>query len=401
MAGQLKVDNINADSNLALKIANTAVAYIDSTGLKPVSGNLVLGGTQVVTNGAITANSIANSSFQTGSIENYSRAVGLIGMRNRVINGAMTIAQRGTSTTLNTTGIYSVDRYRSGSNGTWSSGVFTATQSTNAPAGFTNSLGITVTTADSSPASGVAYTLVQWIEGYNIADLGWGTADAKTVTLSFWVKSSLTGTFSGSLQGALSATRGYFFTYSIPVANTWTYVTVTIPGDGVAGVNAYGTTNNFGIGVRFSLGAGGTCLTSAGSWMSITTQDGVTGQTNVVATNGATWNVTGVQLEAGSTPTNFEYRHYGQELALCQRYYSTGRTYAQTYLWNVAANAADYFMASAYFKQSVRTAPTMVLTNNSTGTISTILSTTEMAAFKALGPFSAALDITWTASAEL
>ena len=237
------------------------------------------------------------------------------GFKNRIINGGMTISQRnGTSaTTVNGNDIYTLDRFKGWASG---GGVFTVTQSTTAPTGFNNSSLITVTTVDSSIAAGDNYRFAQTIEGYNIADLGFGTANASTVTLSFWVRSSITGTFGGSLY-SVSGTRSYVFNYTISAANTWEQKTVTIAGD-TSGT--WGTTNSYGITVYFDLGSGSNYENATGSWVAAE-KFRTSGNATLISTLSSTWYVTGVQLEKGSTATSFDYRPYGTELALCQRYY--------------------------------------------------------------------------------
>ena len=183
------------------------------------------------------------------------------------------------------------------------------------PAGYTKYLGVTSSSAYTVGAS-ERFQVAQRIEGFNIADLAWGTASASTVTLSFWVRSSLTGTFGGSLQNG-GATRSYPYTYTISSANTWEQKTVTIAGD-TSGTWASDNTN--GITVSFGLGTGSTYSGTAGAWATAD-YNNATGATSVVGTNGATFYITGVQLEKGSTATSFDYRPYGTELALCQRYY--------------------------------------------------------------------------------
>jgi hypothetical protein len=292
-------------------------------------------------------------------------------MKNRIINGAMVIDQRnaGTAVTVSTTGVFVVDRFRSGSNGTWGSGVFSAQQnkgSVTPPAGFTNYVGMATTTAVASIPATNSYDFVQPIEGYNTADLGWGTANAKTVTLSFWVYSNLTGTFAGNLQNT-AADRFYVFSYSISVANTWTQISVTIAGD-TSGT--WNKTNDLGINARFSLGTGSTYLGTAGSW-GATAYSGVTGQQQVISSTSNYWYMTGLQLEVGSSATGFEYRQYGQELALCQRYY-----YALSYgyatpinggIGNVTIYSAGTAAGSIYsviqFPNNMRTAPTLNATS--------------------------------------
>ena len=156
----------------------------------------------------------------------------------------------------------------------------------------------------------------QNIEGFNVADLGWGSASARTVTVSFWVRSSLTGLFGGSFVNS-AFNRSYPFSYTISAANTWEYKTIVVAGD-TSGT--WVTDNGVGIRVIFSLGAGSSYSGTAGAW-SGSYLPSATGATSVVGTNGATFYITGVQLEAGTVATPFERRSYGQELALCQRYF--------------------------------------------------------------------------------
>jgi hypothetical protein len=242
---------------------------------------------------------------------------GSLSNRNKIINGDMVIDQRnaGAAVTVNSSGnFYVVDRFFA--TGQSTDGVFTAQQSSVAPAGFNKSLLATVTTADASIGAAQQYLVGQAIEGLNVAELGWGSSDAQTVTLSFWVRSSLTGTFGGSLMNS-AFDRSYPFSYAISSADTWEYKTVTVVGD-TSGT--WLTTNGVGIRLYFSLGAGSTYVGTAGSWNG-SFLVGVTGQTNLIATNGATFYLTGVQLEVGDTATPFEHRSYGQELTLCQRYF--------------------------------------------------------------------------------
>ncbi len=241
----------------------------------------------------------------------------LQGFRNRIINGDMRIDQRnaGASVNQSTSLQYVVDRWNIyGSVAT----KFSAQQnagSVTPPAGFSNYLGITSLSAYTVGAAEFFY-LQQMIEGFNTADLNWGTANAKTVTLSFWVRSSLTGTFGGSLQNSAN-NYSYPFSYTISSANTWTQISITIAGP-TAGT-WIGATNGAGMRVYFGLGTGATYSGTAGSWSSnLFIQS--TGSTSVVGTNAATWYITGVQLEVGSVATPFERRDYGRELIMCQRY---------------------------------------------------------------------------------
>ena len=237
-------------------------------------------------------------------------------MKNRIINGAMMIDQRnaGASVTPNND-VYVLDRWQHNATQTSKFSVQQNAGSVTPPAGFINYMGCTSLSAYSIVASDT-FTIKQNIEGNNIADLGWGTANAQTVTLSFWVRSSLTGTFGGALRNSAS-TRCYPFSYTISSANTWEQKTIAIAGDTTG---TWNTNTSTGITVVFSLGTGSTFSGTAGAWTS-STINSVTGATSVVGTNGATFYITGVQLEKGSTATSFDYRPYGTELALCQRYY--------------------------------------------------------------------------------
>jgi hypothetical protein len=244
-------------------------------------------------------------------------------LKNRIINGDMRIDQRnaGASVTINSsTGAYTLDRWDG--RGEVSQGVYTMQQSSTAPTGFNKSLLVTVTTADSSLASGDNYYFRQIVEGFNISDLGWGTASAQTVTLSFWVRSSLTGTFGGTITNASTSTRAYGFTYTINAANTWEQKSITITGDTTG---TWNTDNSGGMFINFSLGANADRQTTANTWSAISSViiTGATGEGSIIGTSGATFYITGVQLEVGTSATPFERRLYGQEFFLCQRYYAS------------------------------------------------------------------------------
>ena len=238
------------------------------------------------------------------------------GFKNRIINGAMTIDQRNAGASVTPAGTsYALDRWVAGMSLASKFSVQQNAGSVTPPVGFTNYLGCTSLSAYSVGSSD-NFVIVQRIEGYNVADLGWGSASAQTVTVSFWVRSSLTGTFGGSLRNA-DNTRSYPFSYTISSANTWEQKSITIAGDTTG---TWLTTTGIGIAAAFSLGTGTTSSGTAGAWTAGSFTS-ATGATSVVGTNGATWYVTGVQLEKGSTATPFEFRSIGQELALCQRYY--------------------------------------------------------------------------------
>jgi hypothetical protein len=278
-------------------------------------------------------------------------------MRNRIINGAMVIDQRNAGASVTpASGNYTLDRWFFGLD---QASKLTAQQNAGAvtpPTGFTNYLGVTSTSAYTVGAS-ESFTVRQNLEGFNVADLGWGTANAKTVTLSFWVRSSLTGTFGGTLSNG-DQNRCYVFSYSISAANTWEYKTITIAGDTTG---TWLTNNGIGIRLSFSLGAGATASGTAGSWGS-TLLRSATGATSVVGTSGATFYITGVQLEVGTQATSFEYRQYTTEFQLCQRYFYSSLTGNQPYTPIGTGWEASSTTATAYcpFPVSMRAVPTSI-----------------------------------------
>ena len=239
--------------------------------------------------------------------------------KNRIINGDMRIDQRnaGASITPASTGaFYSVDRWALE---TTRANALTLQQVTDAPVGFTNSLRVTVASSVASMSAGDAVNLFQGVEGFNIADLGFGTANAQPITLSFWVKSSVTGTYSWFIRGT-NDTRCYVGTYSITQANTWEQKIINVQGDSTT--FAYNSTNGRGFLFGFALGDGSNFETAGNTWTGVGARMQVTGTLDFISqSNGSTWQVTGVQLEAGDTATPFERRSYGQELSLCQRYF--------------------------------------------------------------------------------
>jgi hypothetical protein len=266
----------------------------------------------------------------------------------------MVIDQRNAGASVTLTDLenrYPVDRFGGYED---TDGVMTAQRDTSAPAGFTNSIKFTTTTADASLSASQFVTCFQNIEGFNTADLAWGTANAKTVTLSFWVRSSLTGTFGGALTNS-GGGRSYPFTYTISSANTWEYKTVTIAGD-TSGT--WLTDNGIGIRVRFGLGAGSTYSGTAGAWTG-SNLFSATGAVSVIGTLNATWYITGVQLEVGSTATSFDYRPYGTELALCQRYYYRTKATTASMPFGSGVNSQTTTAAVIVpFPVSMRIAPT-------------------------------------------
>jgi hypothetical protein len=238
-----------------------------------------------------------------------------LGFRNRIINGAMVIDQRNAGASVsvaNNTITYTADRWLVYSN---NDGLCSMQQVSDAPSGFIKSLKFTTTTADASLSATQRAMIQQRVEGFNASDFGWGSASAATVTLSFWVKSSLTGTFGAAIQNE-SVNRSYPFTYTISSANTWEQKSITIAGDTTG---TWATDNTSFARIVFGLGVGSTYSGTANAWAA-SDLNSVTGAVSVIGTLNATWQITGVQLEKGSTATSFDYRPYGTELQLCQRY---------------------------------------------------------------------------------
>jgi len=263
--------------------------------------------------------------------------------RNKIINGAMVIDQRNAGAVLTSpsSNTYSLDRWRTFGGASYTYNVQQNAGSVTPPVGFANYLGVTSTAASSLPAGGNT-RLMQNIEGYNLADLNWGSANAQTAILSFWVRSSLTGTFGMSLWNE-NADLSYPASYTINSANTWEQKTITITGP-TSGT--WNTTNGSGVTVNFSLGSGSTYTGGTASTWNSALYFQPTGSVNLVATNGATLYITGVQLEAGTTASPFEYRQYGTELALCQRYYE--KSYPIEVVPGTAANNGEYMFWYGY-----------------------------------------------------
>lgn len=296
--------------------------------------------------------------------------------RNRIINGDMRIDQRnsGASVTPATPfSQYMLDRW----NYTFSVGSKLSIQqnagAVTPPNGFSNYMGFTSLSAY-TVGSAEGFTVRQLIEGFNTADLAWGTANAKTVTLSFWVRSSLTGTFGGYIANS-DSTRTYPYSYTVSAANTWEQKTITITGDTTG--TWVGSTNGRGIAVGFNLGSGSTLLGTANTWAGAQ-YNGPTGATSVVGTNGATFYITGVQLEVGSVASAFEYVDYTTQLAMCQRYYEN-TWYPNTTSANINATVTSVIWNTNYaagfkFINTKRAAPTVTLYSRS-GTSGAVSST--------------------------
>ena len=349
-------------ANRVLTSTGTAPQWVTSlTGLTGVSStSFTENGYAVVSQADIgTADNeiplnqyLGSMAYQNGT--DYYNVGMTVGFRNRIINGAMVIDQRnaGASVTINTTQIYVTDRWVGNARPT-GGGVYSAQQVSDAPTGFSNSLKFTVTTVDTSLGTLDYYFAWQKIEGFNTVDLAFGTSGAKTVTMSFWVKSSITGQFSAFLINQ-AETYSCAIPYTINTANTWEYKTLTFSG-ATAGT-WIGATNGTGLIVGFGLANGTSLQGTPGVW----TASGIygsTGDVNWMATNGNTFQYTGVQLEVGTQATPFDWRPYTTELELCQRYYfvyDSKRSLATVF------NTTDTQAAQIGFPVSMRTSPTGV-----------------------------------------
>lgn len=272
-------------------------------------------------------------------------------LRNRIINGDMRIDQRNAGASITPTNSqYSVDRWQ----GALSvASKFSLQQSSTAPAGFVNSILVTSLSAY-TVGSTEQFAILQPIEGLNMSDVGFGAAGASTLTLSFWVRSSLTGTFGGSLIN-YSNNRSYPFNYTINVANTFEQKTITITGDTTG---TWATTNTGWGQVWFGLGVGSTKSTTAGAWAAGAYYS-ATGATSVVGTSGATFYITGVQLEVGTVATPFERQIYNAQLAQCQRYYyRIGPVASQAVFGPAVADTTTAGRSTGSFPVTMRTSPT-------------------------------------------
>jgi hypothetical protein len=307
----------------------------------------------------IAVNAITNAAGgNTATINGMTpTADSLQGFRNRILNGNMVLDQRNAGASVTANGGYTLDRWEV--EASQSSKLSIQQQTSVVPTGFTYATAFTSLSAY-SVVSADSFGYRQIIEGFNVADLGWGAAGAQTVTLSFWVRSSLTGTFGGAFANG-DNNRAYPFSYSISAANTWEQKTVTVPGDTTG---TWGKTNGRGIQVRFGLGAGATFSGTANAWVGSDIRT-VTGAVSVVGTSGATFYITGVQLEAGSVATPFERRPYGGELALCQRYYyqTVQTSGSNTAIASGFVNSTTEASGLVTFPVSMRVAPTALVQN--------------------------------------
>jgi len=392
---------LNADINSAAAIVDTKLATIATAGkvsnsattatnantasaivARDASGNFSAGTITAAVTGAASSNVLKTGDTMTGDLVVPSLNGGPIaGTRNRIINGDMRIDQRnaGAAVTPTVNGTYVIDRWISVLTQVSKYSVQRNAGSVTPPVGFTNYLGVTSLSAYSVLSSDL-FWIDQRIEGFNAADFSWGTANAKTVTLSFWIRSSLTGTFGGNLSNDKVSQRSYPYSYTISSANTWEYKTITIPGDTTG---TWGTDNSSGILVAFNLGAGSTYSGTAGAWTA--TNIVPTGATSVVGTNGATFYLTGVQLEPGSVATPFERKSYGAELALCQRYFQSMSLFVSSaggypYTFSAAKRSAPTVSAVAAGFSLASVTPTVdnFWCSQTTGSTITVIANSEL-----------------------
>lgn len=345
----------NATSLGSFTAAQLATAVVGETG----TGNLVfatspaLSGTPTAPTAGVgvSTTQIATTAYVQREVLADIAALGPA-FKNRIINGDMRIDQRSNGALVS--GIAAganllPDRFT-----TYAGGVnsYSLQQVTDAPVGFVNSLKLTVTAAATLSAAQFAFTR-QIIEGINIADFAWGSASATSVTVSFWVKSSLTGLFAIALINS-AEDRSYPATYNINSVNTWEYKTILVPGD-TTGI--WLTNNSNGIRLAFDHGAGSNFNGTANTWQSGWKQR-TSGCVSLSQTLGATFQLTGLQLEKGSTATSFDYRDYGRELIMCQRYYQAALIPSQS--------LGVYLTPAARFVLSTISLPVVMRTNATT-----------------------------------
>jgi len=303
---------------------------------------------------ALTLDGSNGVTFNDASLQGA--AASPLGLKNRIINGAMVIDQRNAGASLavgsNFFNAYCLDRWSPLATGSKYS-VQQNAGSVTPPVGFSNYLGIT-SNSSYTLAAGDYFAIGQRIEGFNFADLDWGTANAKTITISAWVRSSLTGTFGGAIANS-AQNRSYPFSYTISSANTWTQISVTIAGDTTG--TWIGSTNGIGLSVYFAFGVGSTYSGTSGSWQAANLVS-ATGATSVVGTNGATFYITGVQLEQNTTATPFERRLYNAELANCQRYYFVLASGTNQAFGMGSYQSATYLEGTASFPVQMRATAT-------------------------------------------
>jgi hypothetical protein len=352
---QATVNNVVQVPNDAYTVNGTTITFTSapSAGTNNIYVRYLSTTTQSITPSQNTV------SYSTLNSDNQSKLG--ISFKNRIINGAMVIDQRNNGAVLSTSsnGAFNLDRWYNQNNS--GSNIYNIQQnagSVTPPVGFGNYLGLTSTSAYTVGSSSVIGVGTR-IEGYNIADLNWGTANAKTITLSFWVYSSITGTFGGSILNG-PASYSYPFTYTISSANTWTYITITVAGPtSSTWSSGNSTTNGSALQLVFSVGTGSTFTTTANAWVSGQYYSATGATSGVINTNGATFYLTGVQLEVGTQATTFDYRSITTETSLCQRYYTR-------YTPNSSSGAGNFMSGTVTNPNEVRvltSLPTLMRTD--------------------------------------
>lgn len=358
----MPIDKLSANAFATGAVANSLGYTPANKAGDTFTGNVVFSANATVTGAAAFSNTVT---VDGGFITPHT------GFKNRIINGDMRISQRNVATaTSQVHAAYNLDRfwgysYNSGNQ----TGKYTVAQSSTAPAGFLSSLLVTSSAATSISANDL-YSIGQHIEGLNTGDLAWGTASASSITLSFWVRCSLTGTFGGIIKNQ-NNNYNYPFQFTISSANTFEYKTITISGP-TSGT--WQTDSSTGLTLSFNLQVGTSASLSANGTWQASGGYGATGCVNVLNTSGATFYLTGVQLEKGSTATAFDYRPVGSELQLCQRYYE--KSYNQEYVpgtfnvgWDGTSTNGTSFAEGPgpRFKVSKRVNPTVVIYNAVSG----------------------------------
>lgn len=276
-----------------------------------------------------------------------------------LINGDMAVWQRGTSFADPSDGAYLCDRFFAFNN---NDGAITFSQSTDVPSGqgFKYSLKGDVTAADTSIAAGQYVSIDQHIEGQNVVSLDWGSSEAKYVTISFWIKSNLTGTYCYSIRNS-AINRSFIKEFTIDTADTWEHKTITIAGD-TGGT--WLTTNGIGQRHQISFAMGSTFQGTADSWQT-TNVVATSNQENILSSTDNEFYLTGWKVEAGSFATPFEHRSYGEELALCERYYLLSGTNTSNLFVSTQYNSGNHW-ATCEFRTVMRATPTITATYNGT-----------------------------------
>ena len=289
--------------------------------------------------------------LRSNTVSDAYNALNPVMFRNRFINGDMRIDQRNNGGTVSGHVTYPVDRFRVIKD--TAAGTMTMQRSSTAPLGFNTSVVYTVGTAY-TPGSSENNFFVQLIEGYQTADFGWGTTGAVPVTLSFWVRCSLTGYFGGSLRNGAS-NKSFIFSYNVNASNVWEYKTITIPGcsDGT-----WDKTTGNGVELAWGLSVGATFSNAPGGWYT-GNYISATGAKFISSTAGATWFMTGAQLEKGTVATPFEFRPFPVEFQLCQRYYEVLNSNYTFQLWVPNTGYLNKVAGTWAYQVPKRTTPTI------------------------------------------